>query len=99
MVARRSGDSLLPLLEMTMILRVALLTLPLIAGCQTTAATPVSVAAPADLEELLRDYSAQAGVNITYNEHTAALLSAIEIKRIGPAEASILLITGPSERR
>lgn len=82
-----------------MTLRAALLSLPLLVSCRTTSPVPVSVPVPANLEELLSQYSAQVGVNITYDDQTAVLLEAIEIKLIGPSEASMLLIVGPSKTR
>ncbi len=93
-----------------MTLRIALVVLPLVVACQsapgpeveapaeTTKAVETPAASPADLVDLITEFAALTGRNITFDEHTGALLAAIPVSPIGSAEHNILLI-GPAPAR
>ena len=77
----------------------ASLTLALLVGCQSTAATtettaPVETATelPTNLVELLTLARFDPELNLTFDEGTARLLESIPVKTIGPASLNLLQV-------
>ena len=73
----------------------ALLVLLATAACQSAPAGGQPELAPSNVEQLVRQYAAATGTNVTYDEGTGALLASLAITPVGPAELNVLRVGGP----
>jgi len=78
---------------------IASLALFALAACSSTpvegaeASAGSMPAAPATMEELVSQYVATSGYNVTYDEPTGALLASLAVTAVGPADLNVLKVS------